>query len=100
MSWLTFFYGRVTPHNFTYGSVKGKAVVDYVIVPLQTMKYCDYFRVHTATEIVSKLCAENDKIPVYSPLEFKFHRNEYLFSKRECLSIRIVSYGKLNAYLS
>ena len=80
--------GRVTPHNdnFTSVSVKGKAVVDYVIVPLQNMKYCDYFRVHTATEIMSKLCAENDKIPDHSLLEFKFHRNEYLFSKKECLS--------------
>ena len=50
------------------------------------MKYCDYFRVHTATEIMSKLCSENDKIPDHSLLEFKFHKNEYLFSKRECLS--------------
>ena len=65
--------------NFTSVSVKGNTVVDYVIVPLQTMKYCEFFRVHTATEIMSTLCAENDKIPDHSPLEFKLHRNEYLF---------------------
>ena len=35
---------------------------------------------------MSKLCSENDKIPDHSLLEFKFHRNEYLLSKRECLS--------------
>ena len=27
--------------------------------------------------------SENDKIPDHSLLEFKFHRNEYLISKRE-----------------
>ena len=66
---------ETTPHNDNFTSVPGKAVIDYVIVPLQTMKYCDYFRVHTATEIMRKLCAENEKIPDHSPLEFKFHRN-------------------------
>ena len=50
------------------------------------MKYCNHFRVHTATEKMSKLCAENDNISDHSLLDFKFHIHEYLFSKRECLS--------------
>ena len=39
--------GRVTScnDNFTSVSVKGKAVVDYIIVPLKCIEYCEYFKV-------------------------------------------------------
>ena len=68
--------------TFTSVSAKGKAVDDYVSVPLKNIKLCDYFRVLTATEIMSKLCTENYEIPDHSLPEFKFDRNEYLISKR------------------
>ena len=71
--------GRINPScdNFTSVSRKGKAVVDYIIVPLLCFSLCDYFKVHLATEIMSKLGIENDKIPNHSMLEFRFHLNEW-----------------------
>ena len=45
--------GRIKSFNDYYTSVsnKGKAVVDYVIVPIQNIDYCDCFKVHFVTEL-------------------------------------------------
>ena len=49
--------------------MKVKAVVDYIIVPLKCIEYCEYLKVHLTTDLMTKLGAESDKILDHSLLE-------------------------------
>ena len=40
---------KLCNNNFTYMLVKGKAEVDYLIVPHRCMQLCDNFKVHLAS---------------------------------------------------
>ena len=50
--------GRITPEfdNFTSVSTKGKAVVDYFIIPVEMVPYCKQFQVYTARSLVNTYC--------------------------------------------
>ena len=54
-------------------------MVDYIIALLQCIQFYEYFKVHLATEVMSVVYAESDKIPDHSILECIFHINEYMF---------------------
>ena len=59
--------------------IKGRAVVDYFIVPIICMELCDYFKVHLVSDIVSTLHCQHSKIPDHSLLEFKFRINNMVY---------------------
>ena len=41
-------------------------MVDYIIALLQCIQFYEYFKVHLATEVMSVVYAESDKIPDHS----------------------------------
>ena len=71
--------------NFTSVSVKGKAVVDYIIVPHEGLKDCVTFHVFTPNELIERvgndgfsLLGDKCKLPDHSLLRLKFQVRPYL----------------------
>ena len=49
--------GRITPeyNDYTSVTVKGKSVVDYITVPIDSIEYCKKFEVLQTTDLIDKL---------------------------------------------
>ena len=49
--------GRITPeyNDYTSVTVKGKSVVDYIAVPIDSIEYCKKFKVLQTTDLIDKL---------------------------------------------
>lgn len=65
--------GRIpfSKDNFTSVSVKGKVVVDYIIVPHECLNFCDTFCVFTPNDLIERLGGEGCKLPNHSLLWLK-----------------------------
>lgn len=77
--------GRLNPENdnFTSVSIRGRAVVDYIVTPHDDLKNCLEFGVYTPSELISrlgneavKLLDERSKMPDHSVLCLRFQAGE------------------------
>jgi hypothetical protein len=72
--------GRVQPENdnFTCVSARGSSVVDYVIVPHRSLKYCTQFHVRLANDVIEEchltnLLGTRCKVPDHSFLQLSLN---------------------------
>ncbi len=73
--------GRVPPQhdNYTFVHTRGKSIIDYIIIPIETIEQCVEFKVNTSRDMVNTYCniidANIDRskiIPDHSVLTLKF----------------------------
>ena len=79
--------GRITPshNNYTFIHSRGKSIIDYIVVPLDSISKCLEFQVCTSREFINRFCNISDAntdlskmIPDHSALIFKFAtRSDY-----------------------
>lgn len=84
--------GRLGHDNFTSISRKGKAIVDYLCVPHETLKKCSRFKVITVQELTAEhdlqgLLGERSRLPDHSALVTEFHCTDYYHTVND--SVRI-----------
>ncbi|XP_051813220.1 uncharacterized protein LOC110949666 isoform X1 [Acanthochromis polyacanthus] len=76
--------------NFTSASVRGKAVVDYIITPHKDIKSCLEINVYTPSELAEKIGSEaldligpQSRLPDHSLLSLKFRTGEFVLPKQD-----------------